>query len=285
MDIVVAGSPPKYGILLSHSWGEKLQGSLQLDMSYATIFVFGQQRKLYRDTLMKYMVSNAEKPQNLPIYSMHSDMDSFILYNSDHGKKEITVEELKYKTTNNENIFHESLWHLDFDGSMNRLGARAGVWIQNMENNHAEGHAFRLNFKCTNNIIEYEALILGLQMVRKLGAKRVSILGDSELIIKQNNGEYFVNNPRLSQYIETIQDLIKDLLETNFAAIPRKKNMQAHNLAAFSSTCKFPFQPNHQSTREVRHRLVIPKKLKYWHIFSQDSQIYNFINAEGEFHM
>jgi len=58
------------------------------------------------------------------------------------------------------------------------------VWIHNMENNHAKGHAFRLNFKCTNNMVEYEALILGLQLVRKLGAKRVSIMVDSELIIK-----------------------------------------------------------------------------------------------------
>ena len=167
-------------------------------MSYATISVFGQQRKLYRETLMKYMVSSVEKPQNFPIYSVHFDMDSFILYNSDHDKKEITVVEQKYKTTDNENIFHESLWHLDFDGSVNRLGVGVGVWIHNMEDNHSEGHAFRLNFKCMNNMAEYEALILGLQMVRKIGAKRVSLLGDSELIIKQINGEYFVKNPRLS---------------------------------------------------------------------------------------
>jgi len=148
-------------------------------MSYATIYVFGQQRKLYRETLMKYMVSSAEKPRNFPIYSIHSDMDSFILYNSDHDKKEITTRELKYKTVDSENIFHESLWHLYFDGFVNRLGVGAGVWIHNMENNHFEGHAFRLNFNCTNNMAEYEALILVSQIVRKLGAKRVSILGDS----------------------------------------------------------------------------------------------------------
>lgn len=41
MDVVVADIPPKYGILLSRSWGAKFQGSLQLDMSYATISVFG----------------------------------------------------------------------------------------------------------------------------------------------------------------------------------------------------------------------------------------------------
>ena len=43
MDIVVADIHPKYGMLLSHSWGEKLQGSIQLDMSHATISVFSQQ--------------------------------------------------------------------------------------------------------------------------------------------------------------------------------------------------------------------------------------------------
>ena len=59
MDIIVADIPPKYGMLLSRSWGEKLQGSLQLDMSYATISFFGQPKKLYRETLMNYMVSSA----------------------------------------------------------------------------------------------------------------------------------------------------------------------------------------------------------------------------------
>ena len=44
MDIVVANIPPKSGMLLSRSWGAKSQVSLQLDMSHATIFVFGQKR-------------------------------------------------------------------------------------------------------------------------------------------------------------------------------------------------------------------------------------------------
>jgi hypothetical protein len=46
MDIVVANISPKYGMFLSRSWGAKLKGTLQLDMSYATISVFGQQRRL-----------------------------------------------------------------------------------------------------------------------------------------------------------------------------------------------------------------------------------------------
>lgn len=59
--------------------------------------------------------------------------------------------------------------------------------------------------------------------------------------------------------------------------------MQAHTLSTFSSTCKFPFEPNHEYTAEVRHRPIIPDNLKYWHIFSQDSEIYDFMSSEGEF--
>ena len=49
----------------------------------------------------------------------------------------------------------EILWYLEFDGSVNKLGEGVGVWIHNMENNHFEGHAFRLNFKCRNNMAKY----------------------------------------------------------------------------------------------------------------------------------
>ena len=57
-DIVVADIPPKYGMLLSRSRGAKLQGTLLMDMTYATIPVFSQPRRLYRETHLKYMVSS-----------------------------------------------------------------------------------------------------------------------------------------------------------------------------------------------------------------------------------
>jgi hypothetical protein len=87
MDIVVVDIPPKYGMLLSCSWGDKLQGTLQMDMTYATIPLFGQHRRLYRETLMKYMVSSQDKPHNYPLYYVQSDLNYFILYNNgDIGK-------------------------------------------------------------------------------------------------------------------------------------------------------------------------------------------------------
>jgi hypothetical protein len=90
MDVVVVDIPPKYGMFLSWYWGDKLRGNLQLDMSYATIPVFGQQIRLYRETLMKYMVSSQEKLHNYPLYSTHSNLDSFILYNDGDTEEQIT---------------------------------------------------------------------------------------------------------------------------------------------------------------------------------------------------
>jgi hypothetical protein len=49
MYVVVVNIPPKFGMLLSRSWVAKMKGTLQMDMAYATIHIFGQDRRLYRE--------------------------------------------------------------------------------------------------------------------------------------------------------------------------------------------------------------------------------------------
>ena len=118
-------------------------------MSYATISVFGQPKKLYWETLMKYMVSSQDRPQNFLIYSIHSEIDSFILYNADQTQEtildsidtqwkeialsiqneskqswelsnkqgsQIDINKQKFVAPDDENYEHEILWHLEFDG-------------------------------------------------------------------------------------------------------------------------------------------------------------------------
>lgn len=79
--------------------------------------------------------------------------------------------------TPNTDYEHETLWYLEFDGSVNKLGVGAGIWVHNLENDHVEGHAYRLNFKCTNNMAKYEALLLGLKLLKRLGANKISVFG------------------------------------------------------------------------------------------------------------
>ena len=54
---------------------------MQMDLTYATIYVFGEQRRLYRETRMAYMVSSKDKPQNFPIYALDTELGSVILFN------------------------------------------------------------------------------------------------------------------------------------------------------------------------------------------------------------
>lgn len=83
MDIIVAGIPPKFGMLISNSWMVKLQGAMQIDMSSITILFFGgQTRRLYKEPLMKYMITNKEKPSNHLVYVVHSNLVYFILFYS-----------------------------------------------------------------------------------------------------------------------------------------------------------------------------------------------------------
>ena len=73
--------PKKFGMLLSRSWVAKLKGTLQMDMSYATIPVFNEQRRLYRENGLSYMISSRDNPENHPIYAIDIDLGSTILHN------------------------------------------------------------------------------------------------------------------------------------------------------------------------------------------------------------
>jgi ribonuclease HI len=60
----------------------------------------------------------------------------------------------------------------------------------------------------TNNVAEYRALLLGLELARELGATDVEVVNDSELVARQIGGEYKVKNPGLRPfYLEAMREL------------------------------------------------------------------------------
>ena len=95
---------------------------------------------------------------------------------------------------------------------------------------------------------EYEALLLGLKLIRTLGATKVSILGDSDLIIQQMKGNFVTNDNRLRAYRGTTIEILNTFSESQLTKISRTHNLHAHSLATFASTCKLPFEPNHHFT-------------------------------------
>jgi ribonuclease HI len=78
---------------------------------------------------------------------------------------------------------------------------------------------------CTNNVCEYEALVLGLEAVRRMKIKKLKVFGDAELIIKQVNQQYQAKHPRLQSYRNFVWDLIENFFSyVNFHFVPRSEN-------------------------------------------------------------
>ena len=84
MDVVAADITPKFGMLLSRSWGKKVGGTLQMDLAYATILVFGgENRRLYRELQFAYIVIDDKNPTNHPLYAVEKDLGTCMLHFSD----------------------------------------------------------------------------------------------------------------------------------------------------------------------------------------------------------
>lgn len=93
------------------------------------------------------------------------------------------------------------------------------------------GKVARYMGTATNNQAEYSALIEGLKAAIELGADRVEIYADSELVVKQINGLYRVKNPDLQERHAEARALLSKFGGHLVKYIPREKNKEADALA------------------------------------------------------
>jgi ribonuclease HI len=82
----------------------------------------------------------------------------------------------------------------------------------------------------TNNVAEYRALIKGLELAREYQPNRIIAHLDSELVVKQVNGEYKVKMATLQPLVEEVQELAGEFPDVVFTHIPRGDNYRADAL-------------------------------------------------------
>ncbi|MBI5510299.1 MAG: ribonuclease HI family protein [Deltaproteobacteria bacterium] len=92
-----------------------------------------------------------------------------------------------------------------------------------------EGHAFL--GRRTNNEAEYEAVIRALKVVADLGARDVALRSDSELLVRQINGQYRIREPRLEGLHRAARDVIQGFRRFEARHIPREQNGDADRQA------------------------------------------------------
>ena len=93
-------------------------------------------------------------------------------------------------------VTHE-YWTMYFDGSIMAPSSGAGVVLISLDGSRLR-YAIRLHFSASNNAMEYEALINGLRIAIELGAMRLYVHGDSELVVDQVMKESSCKSPLMT---------------------------------------------------------------------------------------
>ncbi|NLK01429.1 MAG: ribonuclease HI family protein [Clostridia bacterium] len=120
--------------------------------------------------------------------------------------------------------------HCDGASRGNPGEAGIGYIIRNESGEVLEEASYYLG-KATNNVAEYSALVRALQDCLKLGCREVEAYLDSELVVKQINGEYRVKNEGLKPLYKQAMGLLETLDKFKVKHIPRAKNKDADALA------------------------------------------------------
>jgi hypothetical protein len=105
----------------------------------------------------------------------------------------LDMEQIEYleKIQDMENQEHqfEGYWRMSFDRAFSISRGGLGIVLVNPKN-IVHPHAIRLEFACTNNEEEYEALIQGMILAQEMKIKHIIVIGDSELVINQVTQRY-----------------------------------------------------------------------------------------------
>ena len=140
-------------------------------------------------------------------------------------------------------IFQQGLspWEVYVNEASNQKGSGVGLVSTSHEKIVIE-KSLRLDFSATNNEAEYEALLMGMAMVQRMGGKSVKIFSDLRLVVSQVKGEFKTKDERMQGYFGQVRCLQSEFESFNLLHIPRSGNVHADSLAMLvtSSTQNLP---------------------------------------------
>ncbi|XP_070013476.1 uncharacterized protein [Nicotiana sylvestris] len=126
-----------------------------------------------------------------------------------------------------------------FDGAANFKGVGIGVVLVSETGQHYPVSA-KLRFPCTNNIAEYEACIMGLNLAIDMNIQELLVIGDSDLLVHQVQGEWAIKNTKILPYLHHVQELMKRFTKIKLKHVPKIQNEFADALATLSSMIQHP---------------------------------------------
>ena len=132
-------------------------------------------------------------------------------------------------------------WEVYVDGALSQKGSGVGLVLMSPEKVVIE-KSLRLNFSATNNEAEYKALLVGMNMVQRMGGKSIKLFSDSRLVVGQVKGEFEAKDERMQGYLNQVKFLQLKFNSFNLLHVPRSGNAHADSLSmlAMSSAQHLP---------------------------------------------
>jgi len=204
-----------------------------------------------REPYMKYTVTELEAPnkplmfpkgshENYCFDSFFGDFPAQIAPEENRLSKENMAwseDKCDYKILETEEKEPSNLsnsWVLYLDGSKCKEGAGAGCILTDPEGNK-NLVACRLEFECTNNTTEYEALIQGLEKAIDLRVRKIKFFGDSKMVVRQVKNQIHYVSTHLLNYRNKVREQLKMFDEFSINSAPRNQNFAADLLANVAS--------------------------------------------------
>jgi ribonuclease H / adenosylcobalamin/alpha-ribazole phosphatase len=107
--------------------------------------------------------------------------------------------------------------------------AAYGYVLENEDGSVLAAHGEKIGI-ATNNVAEYSALIAGLEKALELGVDSVEVVSDSQLLVKQMQGEYRVKNEALQELWSTATALARRVGSVRYRWVRREHNELADRL-------------------------------------------------------
>ncbi|XP_075645540.1 uncharacterized protein LOC142616608 [Castanea sativa] len=126
-------------------------------------------------------------------------------------------------------------WRVYVDGAANQRGSGVGLVVVSLKWIIIE-KSLKLSFLATNNEAEYEALLVGMTMVQKMGGKTVEVFSDLRLVVEQVKGESEARDLRMQEYLSQVRHLQSGFESFTLQGIPRSRNTHADSLATLATS-------------------------------------------------
>ena len=126
------------------------------------------------------------------------------------------------------------IWKLSVDRATNAQGSGAELILTSPKGIDIE-YAFRFGFQTSNNEVEYEAVIAGLNLAHSLEIDQLEVCSDSQLVVRQIEDTYEAKSGRMILYLKKVRDLLKKFVLVLVKHIPRAKNSRADDLAKLAT--------------------------------------------------